>query len=667
MRPGRKVTRVSLLLLLLASALGAQSLTLDLAFGTNGKVIDPSAGFPEGRAVLVQTDGKILVGGSDPSTGSSFGIKRYLATGAPDPSFVMPSIPVMQGLRGMALQSDGKIVAVGYTGANFGVVRLLEDGTPDPDFDGDGHDSADFLGGVDWAESVAIQADGMIVVSGFARDPANQLIPALARFLSTGGLDPMFGTGGKVLGPPTGVFYPFPVVSLSAEKVVIDSLGRIVTQVQGTVLHRYLDDGELDESFGNMGTATLPMGFEMTSIALAPDDGILIVGRFSGRLGVVKLTSTGDPDSTFGDGGSVTVGTDAARPEGRAVWSRGDGVFYVVGQWSNWAVFLGRFLEDGSPDTTFGIDGYILTPFADVATPNDLAVASGGEVIVAGRASQGVTYAALLVGYDVCPGASDPPPTLTSITPGAGVFQIEGTGFHPDVEIRVGETYGIVTTFQSPELFESQLGPLPIGLFDVTVKNPDCQKATLPDSVLGSPWDVPPSSPYFSFINTLIRNGVTAGCTATMFCPGHPVTRAQMAVFLLRSKEGPTYEPPPATGTVFDDVPIDGFAAAWIEELAARGITAGCDVNLYCPDSFNTRAQMAVFLLVTLEGTGYMPPDPTGVFVDVPVSSPYARWIEELFARGITGGCAQGMFCPEDPVLREQMAVFLSITFSLPG
>jgi hypothetical protein len=62
-----------------------------------------------------------------------------------------------------------------------------------------------------------------------------------------------------------------------------------------------------------------------------------------------------------------------------------------------------------------------------------------------------------------------------------------------------------------------------------------------------------------------------------------------------------------------------------------------------------------------------MPPDPTGVFVDVPVSSPYARWIEELFARGITGGCAQGMFCPEDPVLREQMAVFLSITFSLPG
>jgi hypothetical protein len=140
-----------------------------------------------------------------------------------------------------------------------------------------------------------------------------------------------------------------------------------------------------------------------------------------------------------------------------------------------------------------------------------------------------------------------------------------------------------------------------------------------------------------------------------------------MAVFLLRSKEGPTYEPPPATGTVFTDVPIDGFAAAWIEELSHRGITAGCDVNLYCPDAANTRAQMAVFLLVTLEGTGYQPPDPTGVFADVPISSPYARWVEEIHERGITAGCDATLFCPDDPVLREQMAVFLSVTFNLPG
>ena len=73
------------------------------------------------------------------------------------------------------------------------------------------------------------------------------------------------------------------------------------------------------------------------------------------------------------------------------------------------------------------------------------------------------------------------------------------------------------------------------------------------------------------------------------------------------------------------------FAAAWIEDLAARGITAGCGGGDYCPDAPVTRAQMAVFLLKTLLGTGYVPPDPTGtVFGDVPVDAFAAAWIEDL-------------------------------------
>jgi hypothetical protein len=187
------------------------------------------------------------------------------------------------------------------------------------------------------------------------------------------------------------------------------------------------------------------------------------------------------------------------------------------------------------------------------------------------------------------------------------------------------------------------------------------------DAVFVHPIDVPPGDLYYPFVRRLIVNEVTGGCTPFSYCPDDLVTRAQMAVFLLRSKEGPTYEPPPATGTVFTDVPIDGFAAAWIEELSHRNITAGCEVNLYCPDAANTRAQMAVFLLVTLEGMAYVPPDAMGVFADVPVSSPYARWVEEIHERGITAGCDATLFCPDDPVLREQMAVFLSVTFNLPG
>jgi hypothetical protein len=72
-----------------------------------------------------------------------------------------------------------------------------------------------------------------------------------------------------------------------------------------------------------------------------------------------------------------------------------------------------------------------------------------------------------------------------------------------------------------------------------------------------------------------------------------------MSVFLLTTLEGPTYNPPPETGLHFTDVPVGSFAAAWIEELFERGITAGCDVTLFCPDASTTRGQMAVFLTVT--------------------------------------------------------------------
>jgi hypothetical protein len=76
------------------------------------------------------------------------------------------------------------------------------------------------------------------------------------------------------------------------------------------------------------------------------------------------------------------------------------------------------------------------------------------------------------------------------------------------------------------------------------------------------------------------------------------VTRAEMAVFLLKTALGSGYAPPPATGTAFDDVHAGDFAADWIEDLAARAITSGCQVAppLYCPGKPNTRGEMAVFL-----------------------------------------------------------------------
>ena len=179
--------------------------------------------------------------------------------------------------------------------------------------------------------------------------------------------------------------------------------------------------------------------------------------------------------------------------------------------------------------------------------------------------------------------------------------------------------------------------------------------------------DVSPLIPIWPFVEKIAIGGITAGCGNGNYCPNDPVTRAQMSVFLLRGSHGGTYNPPAATGTVFSDVPANGFAAAWIEELHAEAIAAGCGGTSFCPASPITRAQMAVFLLRGKHGAAYNPPPATGTkFTDVPASSFAAAWIEELSTEGISGGCGSGNYCPTAAVTRGQMAVFLAVTFSLP-
>jgi hypothetical protein len=182
--------------------------------------------------------------------------------------------------------------------------------------------------------------------------------------------------------------------------------------------------------------------------------------------------------------------------------------------------------------------------------------------------------------------------------------------------------------------------------------------------------DVPGTNPFYPFIEDLFHNGVTGGCGAGNYCPNNAVTRAQMAVFLLKGEHGASYIPPACSGAFPDApcAPAEGFAVDFIEQLKNEGITTGCGGGDYCPDSSVTRAQMAVFLLKVEHGSGYMPPPCTGVFPDVECSPTKAfavDFIEQLFHEGITGGCAGGGYCPNNPVLRSQMAVFLDKTFHL--
>ncbi len=270
---------------------------------------------------------------------------------------------------------------------------------------------------------------------------------------------------------------------------------------------------------------------------------------------------------------------------------------------------------------------------------------------------------------------NDDIPTVSSISPDSGpggggtAVTILGTNFTSGASVKFGGIAATSVVVVSPTQITCVTPPMPAGtLHDVAVTNVNTVPGTLTQGFLADFLDVPGAHPFHDAIETILRGGITAGCGGGNFCVNASTNRAQMAIFLLRGKHGGAYEPPPPAG-VFADVPPSGLIAAFIEQIYAEGITAGCATNplRYCPQDPVTRGQMAIFLLRSEHGSAYDPPPATGIFEDVPLAHPFVEWIEQLYHEGVTSGCstAPPRFCPGDPVSRGQMAVFLSRTFDL--
>jgi hypothetical protein len=173
-----------------------------------------------------------------------------------------------------------------------------------------------------------------------------------------------------------------------------------------------------------------------------------------------------------------------------------------------------------------------------------------------------------------------------------------------------------------------------------------------------------------------VANGATASCTTGGDCyqiaVSVPTARpaqhwdARLHEEITPGQFGQTQAWQLHVGGSFSDVPATNPFYPFIETLLHRGITGGCAAGLYCPGDSTTREQMAVFALVAKEGAGYVPiACTTPVFTDVPATSPFCRWIEELARRGVVAGCGGGNYCPTAAVTREQMGVFISVTFGL--
>jgi hypothetical protein len=174
--------------------------------------------------------------------------------------------------------------------------------------------------------------------------------------------------------------------------------------------------------------------------------------------------------------------------------------------------------------------------------------------------------------------------------------------------------------------------------------------------------DVPLDGPFFEFIGKLSARGVTAGCVGGNYCPSEPVTREQMAAFIIRARG--EFNPPNPEVQRFLDVPPTNLFYAFIDRMAVLEITLGCGGGNYCPASTVTREQMAAFIIRALGE--FNPPTPaTQRFDDVPPSNLFYNFIDRMAALGITSGCTPTTYCPTDPVTREQMAVFLVRAFNL--
>jgi uncharacterized delta-60 repeat protein len=294
---------------------------LDTSFGTGGKVTTDFDGYEWNPTVAIQSDGKIVIAGGG-GWADDFALARYEVSGTLDTTFgtggkVETSFGnSAETARGVAIQSDGKIVVAGETVPYFGgdhdfaLARCNTNGSLDTGFGTGGILTTSFTSNNDYGEAVAIQSDGKIVVAGAANATGNEIF-ALARYDVDGNLDTTFGTDGRVTtGFANGSW---------GEDVTIQSDGKIIV-AGGDIyftLARYEVNGTLDTSFGIGGKVTTDFGsFDSAqAIALQSDGKIVAAGEGANNFAVARYdtrvtgsTSVDQSETAIGNTGvSVTL------------------------------------------------------------------------------------------------------------------------------------------------------------------------------------------------------------------------------------------------------------------------------------------------------------------------------------------------------------------------
>ena len=302
-----------------------------------------------------------------------------------------------------ATQPDGKILMVGHeqtaSGSNEGVIeRLNADGSLDTTF-GNGGQVVTPAGNDEWF-AVVIQGTNHFVVAGSDNGDF-----ALVRYDFAGNLDPTFGNQGVELtdfGSPTDVAY----------SVALSPTGQIVAAGMSNnrlAFARYDANGNIDSSFGEGGRQLLDTGAATQAIgavAIQNDGRIVAAGSSGASVDVVRLTATGEPDSTFNTDGVMVVPGLAADTSGTGadytigVALQGDGKIVVANRTVSGHFGVARLNADGTVDTSFGTSGLATANFGGADEADSVVIQDSGAILVVGTSLENSNPLTAVAAFD---------------------------------------------------------------------------------------------------------------------------------------------------------------------------------------------------------------------------------------------------------------------------
>lgn len=384
--------------------------SVDTNFGTSGKVTI-QAYYP--GKIALQPDGKIVfVVLLESSSTSDFYVARLNADGSFDTTFNSTGVlnldlrGTADGARAVALQPDGKIVIGGSsarpapaTGSDHAIVRLNPNGSLDTTFDGDGKAFASITAeGTNGISELVMQSDGKIVTAGISvtQNSSNYQFVTV-RFNADGALDTSFDGDGKVFTQVGTGYASVGSVALQCDGKIVVAGTPTVNSHSKAALVRYNSDGSLDSSFASGGIMLSPWAFDARAHdVMIQADNKIIVGAMSGSLkqammSVGRFNPDGSPDTTFSSDGwhsipgsfmtfaesyAVAIQLDGKIVTGGYSTPTGDGSDFTLARFdassgpANCSDKVADFDGDGKTDVSFFRNGTWYVKPSGAADPN---------------------------------------------------------------------------------------------------------------------------------------------------------------------------------------------------------------------------------------------------------------------------------------------------------